>query len=192
MSKITISCDDGCASDIRLAELCRKYEIKCVFYWPVEWRSLAYDNGYEPLNILDALSIAQDFEIGSHTCTHRHLTKITQREAEIEIADSKFMLEALFGGKVTKFAPPRGYSNEYLTNYALDNYYASQRLTKGLGLVHIHPNSGANGNVDWKDYYRMVKKRGENDGNIECWGHSHEWDRYSMWDEIEEFMKAET
>lgn len=187
---VTLSCDDGCASDVRLAELCKKYEIKCVFYWPVEWRSLAYDNDYEPLNIIEALSIAQDFEIGSHTCTHRHLTKIDQREAEIEIADSKFMLEALFGGEVTKFAPPRGYSNEYLTEFTLNNLYESQRLTKGAGLVHIHPNSGANGNVDWKDYYRMVKERGENNGYIELWCHSFDLDRFGLWEELEEVLRT--
>ena len=186
--KLTLSCDDGCVSDLRGADLCRKYEIPCVFYWPVEWRSLAYDKGYEPLTVFDALSIAQDFEIGSHTVTHRHLTSIDQREAEIEIADSKFMHEALWNKPVTKFCPPRGYTNEYLTEYTLE-LYESQRLTKGPGLVHVHPNSGANGNLGWLDYFRLVRESNENDGNIELWMHSWELDRYNLWDELEEVLR---
>lgn len=174
-----MSIDDGCASDIRVADLAKKYEIECIFYWPVEWRSLAYDNGYIPLNILEAYTIAKDFEIGSHTVTHRHLTRISQREAEIEIADSKFMLEALFNKKITKFCPPRGYTNGNLTEYTLE-FYDRQRLTKGEKLVHIHPDSGANGNRHWRDCI--------NDETQEIWGHSWEIDKYDLWDELEEFL----
>lgn len=186
---LTLSCDDGCRSDLRVADLARKYEVPCVFYWPVEWRSLAYYKGYEPLNVFEALSIAQDFEIGSHTVTHRHLTDLSEEEAMIEIADSKFMHESLWGEPATKFAPPRGYTNDKLTEYTL-LLYQSQRLTRGPGLVHVHPNSGANGNLDWKDYYRLVKERGENDGNIELWFHSWELNKYPhLWDELEEVLR---
>lgn len=177
---ITLSCDDGCASDMRVAALCRKYDIDCVFYWPVEWRSLAYDHGYEPLTLTQAYDIAADFEIGSHTITHRHLTKLTEEEARNEIADSKFMLEDIFGQDINKFCPPRGYTNGELTRYTL-NHYESQRLTKGEGLVHIHPNSGANGNVDWREYVK-------NNHITEAWCHSWELNKYNLWEQLEEFL----
>lgn len=176
-----ISCDDGCASDLRLAELCDKYEIECVFYWPVEWRSLAYDKGYEPLNLAQALSIANRYEVGSHTITHRHLTAISPAEALRETLESKFLLEKLFGRLVTKFAPPRGYTNEFLTAYALENY-SYQRLTKGDGLVHIHPDSGANDNQSWMSRI--------NESTKELWCHSWELDKYDLWDELEAFLGA--
>lgn len=179
-----ISCDDGCQSDMRLADLCRKYEVPCVFYWPVEWRSLAYDNGYEPLNIVEALSIVQDFEIGSHTVTHRHLTKIPYNDARIEISDSKFILEGLFNIKVNKFAPPRGYTNIELTELTMQ-LYDSQRLTKGMGLVHIHPDSGANDNMPWREYARAHDI-------TEAWCHSWELDKYYLWKELEEFLRENT
>lgn len=180
---IKISCDDAAASDMRVADLCRKYEVECVFYWPVEWRSLAYDNGYEPLNIVQALSIAQDFEVGSHTLTHRHLTGIPFEEARIEISDSKFMLEALFAKRVTKFCFPRGYSNPELNEVAL-KLYDSYRLTKGLDsegykLVHVHPDSGANDNKPWRDCTT---------DKTHLWMHSWELNKYSLWDELEEFL----
>lgn len=187
MSKIRLSIDDACASDVRVADLASKYELEAVFYWPVEWRSLAYDNGYEPLDIVDALRIAQQFEIGSHTVTHRHLTVLSQEDAEHEIVDSKFMLEALFEKPVTKFCPPRGYTNDDLSEFTMQ-VYNSQRLTKGPGLVHVHPNSGANGNLGWRDYFRLVKER---DSDVELWMHSWELDKFNLWDELEEFLKEE-
>lgn len=181
MSKIKLSCDDGCASDLRVAELCVKYKIDCTFYLPVEWRSLAYDNGYTPLSFVDALQIARNFEVGSHTCTHRHLTKIPLEDAYTEIFDSQIMLQGLFQQPIKKFSPPRGYTNEKLTDYTL-GLYKSQRLTKGEGLVHIHPNSGANGNRPWRECIT--------EETTECWMHSWELDRYpEEWVNLETFLK---
>ena len=178
-----LSVDDGCASDLRLADLCDKYEIDCVFYWPVEWHSLAYDNGYEPLSYDDALEIARRYEIGSHTVTHRHLTKLTLEEAQYEIVASKFMLERLFKKDVTKFAAPRGYTSDELSELTLD-FYSSQRLTKGKGLVHVHPNSGANGNKPWVECI--------DEYTTELWMHSWELNKYDLWDELEEVLSAYT
>lgn len=181
--KIRLSVDDGCASDVRIAELCDKYGIECIFYWPVEWHSLAHEHGYEPLNFDDAFDIAMRFEIGSHTITHRHLTKLPEHEAEYEIISSSIQLENLFDTDITKFAPPRGYTNKHLTG-VVHEFYQEQRLTKGEHLVHIHPNSGANGNKPWRECIT--------DKTTELWGHSWEWDKYDMWREIEEWMRAYT
>lgn len=182
---ISLSVDDGCASDVRLAELASKYEVPVTFYWPVEWRSLAYDKGYKPLTYGQALDIASDFEIGSHTITHRHLTDLDLSEALIEIAESKVMLMNLFKQPINKFCPPRGYTNEVLTEQTL-NLYESQRLTKGKGLVHVHPNSGANGNIHWMDY------ASENEVE-ELWLHSWELDRYpNEWKNLEDYLRATT
>jgi peptidoglycan/xylan/chitin deacetylase (PgdA/CDA1 family) len=176
-----MSCDDGCSSDIRVAELAKKYGVECVFYWPVEWHSLAYDNGYDPLRYDEALEIAQNFEIGSHTITHRHLTKIDETSAYREIWQSQIMLERLFKVPVNKFCPPRGYTNEDLTEFTLE-HYDSQRLTKGKGLVHVHPNSGANNNMDWREYAKTIDVK-------ELWFHSWELDKYDLWEQLEEYLK---
>lgn len=185
MANFVMSIDDGCASDVRVADLAQKYEVKTIFYWPVEMHSLALNKGYTPLNYGDAYDIAQRFEIGSHTITHPHLTKIPEEEATYEIVASKTMLQQLFNVSVKKFCPPRGYTNERLTAITND-FYESQRLTVGQGLVHIHPDSGANFNTPWRERYNVEKAKGH---DIELWGHSHEWDRFNMWDEIEEFLR---
>jgi peptidoglycan/xylan/chitin deacetylase (PgdA/CDA1 family) len=186
--KIKLSVDDGCASDIRVAELADKYEIPTVFYWPVEWTSLAFDNAYSPLTYDEALAISRRYEIGSHTITHRHLTKLSEEEAMYEIIASKLMLGRLFDKEITKFCPPRGYTNERLTDFTL-KIYDSQRLTKGKGLVHIHPDSGANGNMPWREYFDLIKDPND---EVELWGHSWEWNKYDLWNEIEEFFRERT
>lgn len=181
MSNIRLSVDDGCASDVRVADLASKYEIDAIFYWPVEWHSLAYDKEYVPLDYEQAFKIAKRFEIGAHTITHRHLTRIPYIEAQKEIFGSKFMLERMFNVEITKFCPPRGYTNAELTDFTL-SLFDEQRLTRGEGLVHIHPNSGANDNLPWQEYARNTNVK-------ELWCHSWELDKYNLWDQLEEFLR---
>lgn len=178
--KIKLSVDDGCASDMRLARLADKYDVECTFYWPVDWHSLAYSKGYEPLSYVDASYIAERHLIGSHTITHRFLTQIPEDEAKYEIQNSKEMLEDMFAVSVDSFAPPRGYSNPKLTKFTL-SIYENQRLTKGKHLVHIHPDSGANDNKPWRD---AITK-----DTTELWCHSWELDRFDLWNELEGFLR---
>lgn len=181
--KVSASWDDGCASDLRVADLMEKYEIPTTFYWPVEWHSLAHENGYIPLWPDECLDILRRHELGSHTITHRHLTKISPDEAEYEIQASQALLMVLFGVKPKKFAPPRGYTNRELTKFTL-KLYDSQRLTKWPGLVHVHPNSGANDNRPWRQKLDEELKKGD----VELWGHSQELDKYELWLELEDAL----
>lgn len=185
---IRLSIDDACASDVRVAELCEKYEVPAIFYWPVEWHSLAYDNGYKPLDYNEALTISRNFEIGSHTITHRHLTNLTPLDANKEIIGSKFMLERMFNKQIRKFCPPRGYTNKELTEVTLQ-FYETQRLTRDKDLVHIHPNSGANDNRPWREVYNLKAQQYE---DVELWCHSWELNKYNLWNELEDFLREST
>lgn len=181
---LTLSCDDGAASDVRVASLALKYGLDCVFYWPVEYRSLAYDNGYEPLTYEQAKLIAKQFEVGSHTITHRHLTKLDPLEARIEIAESQQILREMFDQPIEKFCFPRGYGNQELFDFTL-KLYDSYRLTKGIDstgakLVHVHNNSGANDNKPWRDCVT---------DNTHLWLHSFDLDRQNLWGELEDVLK---
>lgn len=185
MTKFIMSCDDGCRHDIRVSQLAKKYNIELVFYWPVNWAFLAHQHGYEPLTYREALLLAQDHEIGSHTVTHRHLTKLDLEDAVAEVLDSKLMLKRLFPGqKIEKFCPPRGYTNTNITDATL-GLYESQRLTKGEGLLHVHPNSGANNNMDWREYAKTIDVK-------EVWMHSWEIQKYNLWQQLEDFLYENT
>lgn len=185
---ITASIDDASASDVRFADLMHRYEIETVFYWPVDWHVLAAEKGYKPLAVNDAVRIAANHEVGSHGITHRYLTRIPADEAYYEISFSKIMLEMMFQTAVRKFCPPRGYTNDDLTDFTL-GMYESQRLTVGPNLVHIHPDSGANDNVPWRD---RVKELIAKDMDVELWGHGWEIDKFELWTELEGFLYEHT
>jgi peptidoglycan/xylan/chitin deacetylase (PgdA/CDA1 family) len=50
-------------------------------------------------------------EVGAHSCTHAHLTRIDRDSARREIRDSKTSLEEILGKAVTILAYPYGESN---------------------------------------------------------------------------------
>lgn len=184
MSKFRLSVDDGCASDIRLAELAKKYEIETIFYWPIEHRSLAYENGYKPLTIEQQMLIAENFAVGSHTLTHRHLTKLIDVEVIREVYDSRLLLQGTFSQPIDSFCFPRGYSNEFIDTIVY-KIYKTARRTKGLDdegykLVHVHPNSGANNNLPWQNC--IAEK-------THLWMHTHELNKFSLWGELEDVLK---
>lgn len=183
---ISFSVDDGCLSDLRLAVLLEKYDYRMTVYLPVEWQRLNYEKGYLPLKYTDVKNLlARGHELGSHSISHPLLTRISLDQAELETAESKRILKAVFNAKVTKFCPPRGYSNSEL-DQIIDQYYEQSRLTRGQGLVHIHPDSGANDNEAWQV---VLKDKLDADIDIELWGHSWELDKYDLWAELEECLK---
>ena len=49
--------------------------------------------------------------IGSHACSHRHLARLSRKEAEREIVESKARLEAAISSPVSYFAYPYGKSS---------------------------------------------------------------------------------
>lgn len=183
--KLRLSCDDGGFEDVRVAELATKYDLDCTFYWPVEWAVFARLKGFKPLSKAEAKQIASEFEVGSHTISHRYLTKIPYDEAVDEIVKSKDLLSNMFDQNITSFAPPRGYTNKKLTKLTLE-HYDNQRLTRGTHegykLVHVHPDSGANENRAWREV-------AWDHTEVHLWFHSYELTRFDEWGYLEEFLR---
>lgn len=182
LDKIKFSVDDGCASDLHLAILLEKYGQKMTIYLPVEWQRLAYENGYLSLTYFGVGNLLhRGHELGAHGITHQHLTKIdNDTRLTLEIAGGKLILEAMFGQPIKDFCPPRGYTNEQIDKIIYE-YYDGRRLTKGNGLVHIHPDSGANDNEPWQARI--------DENTTELWCHSWELDKYDLWGELEEWLR---
>lgn len=181
MNSLRFSFDDGSKEDVRLSNLLTKYGIRATFYIPSDWEFVNTLNKRESLTLTELKEIAEHHDIGSHTITHPLLTRIPIEDAEIEIAESKQQLEYILGDKITKFCPPRGYTNPELNKIIL-KHYKEIRLTKGEGLVHIHPNSGVNNHKHWLDCI--------DEKTVELWGHSHELTEHNLWGEFEEFLKG--
>jgi len=67
---------------------------------------------YSFLTWKELIEISDVFEIGSHTCSHGILTRMTPQEARREILDSKRILEKKTGMTVTSFAYTNGNYND--------------------------------------------------------------------------------
>lgn len=201
--RIQISVDDGTKDDIRIARLCEKYGVDCTFYLPVDIVGVCLQKGWEPLKPQDEEYIARNFEIGSHTITHRHLTQIPIEEAIEEIKDSKTILENKYDQNITKFCYPRGYANETLKKVVEKSGYTYARST-AIGhigepddplfastAVHMGcPVREEYKGSTWLDYgLKLLDKAREEDKDFEAWCHSWELTRYNEWNNVELFIK---
>ena len=113
MVLVTTSWDDGHVLDMRLAQILKTYGIQGTFYIAPRNHELKEEDRLsdEQIKIL-----AQEFEIGAHTMTHRSLIHLEDKEAFFEIRDSRQYLESLLSKKITSFCYPRGvYRKEHVT-----------------------------------------------------------------------------
>lgn len=201
--QVTISVDDGCDSDYRLAKLFLKYNIKAVFYWPVDIHGLSMTKHWKAIEPSHEEFIAQNFEIGSHTISHRYLTQIPENEAIDEIIQSKKILENKYGQPITKFCYPRGYTTPKLTETVKQAGYELGRSTVighigkpenpffASTAVHMGcPIRAEYVGSTWLDYgLKLFEQAQKENKDFEAWAHSWEIDRYNEWANVETFIK---
>lgn len=201
--KITLSIDDGTKDDIRIARLCHKYGIDCVFYWPVDIQGVSLLKGWEAIRPQDEEWIAKNFEIGSHTITHRYLTQIPLTEAIDEIVESKKILENKYDKKITKFAYPRGYASEALLKVVENAGYTYARSTiighigqpdnQFFASTAVHmgcPVREEYKGSTWLEYgLKMLEKARKEDKDFSAWMHSWEATKFNEWKNVEKFIK---
>lgn len=102
----TTSWDDGRVQDMKLAALLEKYGATGTFYvCPPETHS------QPALTSADITLLSSRHEIGAHTMTHPKLTRLSQSDAQREIAESKAWIESLTGVPCTMFCYPYGDEN---------------------------------------------------------------------------------
>lgn len=106
---ITTSWDDGHILDLKLAELLKKYGLRGTFYVSPEDREIS---AHDRLTDDQVRELSLEYEIGAHTMTHPHLTKVDIDNATKEIIDSKAYIEKVTGKRVTSFCYPAGFFNE--------------------------------------------------------------------------------
>lgn len=201
--QVTISVDDGADLDYRLAKLFEKYDIDAVFYWPVDIQLLSMEKGWKALTPEHEQYIAERFEIGSHTITHRYLTQIPLDEAITEITGSKQILEEKYGREITKFCYPRGYANDTLKQAVKKAGYTYARSTAighvgkpvdpffaGVAVHMGCPVRPEYDGTNWMEYgLKMYERAKEKDLDYEIFCHSWEIDRYNEWRNVEKFIK---
>lgn len=192
--KIQITIDDAGANDLRVADLLVKYGFAetAIFYFPLMPSLCNEVKGRASLMEDEMKYIAKSFEIGSHTITHRLLTRIPLEDARTEIVDSRIMLQEKFGQPINSFAYPRGYANPDLQKIVQEAGYTDARgVTIGFidepenkfyteTTVHAGCDRKEYGGKTWLEYavYMLALAVKVPTSRYTIWLHSNELDSY--------------
>jgi peptidoglycan/xylan/chitin deacetylase (PgdA/CDA1 family) len=124
---VTTSWDDGHPLDIRLAEMLARYGVLGTFYIPMHY-------GGRPVITKDEIRAlrAMGMEIGSHTLTHPHLTRLRKSEALHELVASKHRLEDIVGEPIVSFSYPEGRFNSLARSWVVEAGYKLARTTSSF------------------------------------------------------------
>lgn len=122
---IIFSFDDTSEYNIKLCDLLDKYNLKGTFY---------LDTGRSKKLFDIATYLSERNEIGSHTVSHKDLTKLSLEEIRFELQESKKTLERILERSITSFAYPYGRYNNFIVQEVKKAGYASARTTKHFNI----------------------------------------------------------
>jgi peptidoglycan/xylan/chitin deacetylase (PgdA/CDA1 family) len=210
---VTTSWDDGHKLDIRLARLLKKYGIKATFYIS------PLDHEYKKEDLLsknEIKSLAKDFEIGAHTMTHPHLSKISLESADYEIRESKKYLEKVIGREVTSFCYPYGDYNQNVAelvskyNFKLARTikrFSFEKPTKPFEMgttFHSYKHYSEIPRIftytkvniltlakytNWENSAKdLFDYAYKNNFLFHLWGHAIEFEKFNEWDKLENLL----
>lgn len=121
---LTTSWDDGHIWDIKLADLLYKYRVPGTFY-PV-FKS----DTFKPIDRKEIRKLAETFEIGCHTSTHRDLCNVPEEILRDELYCNKSELEDLIGKRIDMFCYPWGKYDSNLRQGIITAGFLGARTTK--------------------------------------------------------------
>lgn len=106
--KVAITFDDGYADNLHIAApLLAEAGIPFTVFVTSDFVKNR-SKGFLSPSELKRLALIPGATIGSHTCSHPHLTKCNDSKLRVELEDSKSYLENLLGKEVLSFAYPYG------------------------------------------------------------------------------------
>ena len=177
-----ISIDDFHPSNIRLANMIKKYGLE-----KDTWFAIEIDKR-EKVEQIEELAL-MGFNFASHTETHAHLSRIPIDEAIHEMKFSKQFLEDITGQKIEWLIYPRGRYNEEVIKEAKKLGYKYGRTTKLLDLSDME-RGGCHLSYPRTEYkgidpFDWAKKSHLN----HYWAHCFEIIKFDLMDKFEEFLK---
>ena len=110
--KISISFDCAWGVDYtdEILNVMQTYNVKCTFFM-VEFWAKKYPDYVKKI-------VEQGHEIGTHSCSHKYMSKLTKSQIELELKQSCDTIESISSKKVTLFRPPYGDYNNQLIEVA--------------------------------------------------------------------------
>ncbi len=195
----TFSYDDGGAQDIRLAELFRKYGMKCTF----NLMSKVLSDPNSPINLGNLKEVYAGHEIAAHTFSHPHLEKMAIKEQYDEMIKDREIMEPAWGQIIRGFAYPFGtFSDDTLTAMKTAGLVYGRTTASQINGFALptdftrwnpttHHNESAE--VVRRFVYNVEKAPWRAGALLYIWGHSYEFDNANMpvkWEEFEETLKT--
>ncbi len=200
---VTTSWDDGQKTDLKLAKLLNKYNLKGTFYI-----NKSYEKFLEKKEIIE---IAKTHEIGAHTLFHSDIIKISIPDATNEIKGSKDFIEDILGYNISMFSYPFGRFNESIKNIVKQSGFEAARTTEpGFFSFPSDPYEwqitadASNGSprltvkikqmfslpikslFDWELRAKLLFDSAMVEGGIyHIWGHSAGYDERNEWSKLE-------
>lgn len=196
---LTLSYDDGVFQDVRLAEILRRYGVKCTFNLNSGLDSAgSWEFQGALVRRLDRSEWEKAYrghEIAVHTRTHPHLEDLSPKELCAELWRDRRELEAHFGRPVEGMALPYGSWNSEVLDVIRKLGFRYCRTTEstrrfdppgdfllwGATCRHSDPQLPALAD--------RFLKTGRELALFYLWGHSYEFDGDQNWDVLERFLE---
>ncbi|RLF34858.1 MAG: hypothetical protein DRM99_05745 [Thermoplasmata archaeon] len=105
---VCLTFDDGDITQYKAFELMKKYKVKGTFF--IITKNVGRKGFLSESNLREMEE--SGMEIGSHTVTHRDLTKLNKRELRYELIESKKRLESILKTKIFSISFPGGSYNQ--------------------------------------------------------------------------------
>jgi peptidoglycan/xylan/chitin deacetylase (PgdA/CDA1 family) len=136
---VVLTFDDGFRSTFDIAwPILQRYEARATVFLVADYLELMnpLDWSEPPAPFLNKIEILQmqtgGIRFGSHTCTHRSLTNLTQSEAYRELKESRKKLETILSRPVTTLAYPYNNNNFIVRGLARKAGYQAAVLGRGI------------------------------------------------------------
>jgi peptidoglycan/xylan/chitin deacetylase (PgdA/CDA1 family) len=199
---VLASWDDGSTTDLKMAELMAKYNIPTIFYWPSllkHAKNMAMTSSF--LSDTECKEIASRFEIGSHSASHRPLSKVSIPQLGMEITDSRKHWQDFTGQEIESFAYPKNSLNSLTKALIKGAGYKSARtnitgcLSRQEGFemkctVQIGIDRIEYENKSWELFAKEMIAKVEENSIFHIFGNSWDVESYNDWEHLEDLIKA--
>lgn len=200
----TLSYDDGVVQDRRLAELLRKYGVKCTFNLGAGLLGHQDKGGFpgkpeidlSKVNPEEVSDVYKTHEIAGHGLYHSGLDTVGTPLASYEITEDKRQLEALAGKPLKMFAYPFGkYNDAVIQMLRMAGYQGARTITS------THTFAIPDNFMEWDPTChhndpKLMELAHDFLGGFPffpmlfyVWGHAYEFDGDQNWEVIEELVQ---
>ena len=203
MIKVAQCWDDGVLNDVKVAELCRKYNAKATFnICPAGHLAttrktdgwMFADTGYYPGRLAwsEVKSVYEGFEVASHGMSHLSAGVVDDKVFVADAIAARKVIEDHFGRECRGFAWPCGKYNDATVKMMREAGFAYGRTTQNV--EHVLPCEDfmllhSNCHFMNKDFWTIFEKA-KSCGVFYFWGHSYEMMEVpELWAEYEDKLR---